>query len=121
VGEPILSRPAGWRRSAARARSRNAKGKARTLSDAQRPRHHAQAIFDAILIHMMNMVSPGTWHGLKMDLCNALVKNKDSITLQILANTYSKTDIVFLQVLEGGVGESERDVREGVWVSTLVL
>jgi hypothetical protein len=70
---------------------------------------------------MMNMVSPGTWHGLKMDLCNALVKNKDSITLQILANTYSKTDIVFLQVLEGGVGESERDVREGVWVSTLVL
>jgi hypothetical protein len=57
-----------------------------------------KAIFDAILVHMMNLVSPGTWHGLKMDLCDALVKNKDAITLQILANSYAKTDIVFLQV-----------------------
>jgi len=60
-----------------------------------------QAIFDAVLVHMMNLVSPGTWHGLKMDLCNALVKNKDAITLQILANSYAKTDIVFLQEVAG--------------------
>lgn len=57
-----------------------------------------KAIFDAVLVHMMNVVSPGTWHGLKLDLCNALVKNKDTITLQILANSYAKTDMVFLQV-----------------------
>ena len=32
------------------------------------------AIFDAILIHIMNAVSPSAWHGIKMSLCVALNK-----------------------------------------------
>ena len=34
------------------------------------------AIFDAILVHIMNSVSPAAWHGIKMSLCEALNKKK---------------------------------------------
>uniref|UniRef100_A0A7S0MPE3 Endonuclease/exonuclease/phosphatase domain-containing protein n=1 Tax=Pyramimonas obovata TaxID=1411642 RepID=A0A7S0MPE3_9CHLO len=56
-----------------------------------------QAIFDATLVHLMNMVAPGTWHGLKLDMCNSLVKQKDNIILRILQKTYADTHVIFLQ------------------------
>jgi hypothetical protein len=57
-----------------------------------------QAIFDATLVHMMNVVAPGTWHGLKLEMCNSLVKKKDAIILDILQQSYADTHVIFLQV-----------------------
>jgi len=56
-----------------------------------------QAIFDAILVHIMGSVAPGTWHPLKLQLCNSLVKNKEAIILNILATTYASSHAIFLQ------------------------
>jgi len=60
-----------------------------------------QAVFDAVLVHIVNAVAPGTWHPLKLEICNALVKNKDQITLDILANSYADSHVVFLQEAAG--------------------
>mmetsp|Transcript_6680 Transcript_6680/g.20216 ORF Transcript_6680/g.20216 Transcript_6680/m.20216 type:complete len:467 (-) Transcript_6680:636-2036(-) len=58
----------------------------------------AQAIFDAILVHIVNSVSPnGRWQGLRQEMCDALNRHKDERTLTILASTYADADIVFLQ------------------------
>ncbi|KAK3243803.1 hypothetical protein CYMTET_38831 [Cymbomonas tetramitiformis] len=56
-----------------------------------------QAIFDAILVHIMNTESPGTWHALKMSMCEALNKKKDDSTLSILSDVYGDSDVIFLQ------------------------
>jgi len=55
------------------------------------------AIFDAILVHIMNSVSPAAWHGIKMSLCEALNKKKVERTLEIMVETYADTDVIFLQ------------------------
>lgn len=55
------------------------------------------AIFDAIMVHMLNHVSPGKWQELRHELSAALNKNKNARTLDILETTYESTDVVFLQ------------------------
>lgn len=55
------------------------------------------AIFDAILVDMMNKLAPKKWQPLRQDLCNNLNRNKLSRTAQILESSYSRTDIMFLQ------------------------
>lgn len=55
------------------------------------------AIFDAILVHMLNAVGPTTWHGVKMSLCRTLSTNKVALTISILETQYVECDIVFLQ------------------------
>jgi len=56
------------------------------------------AIFDAILVHMMNTVSePDTWQALKQTMVEALNKKKVPHTLEILGNEYVKSDIITLQ------------------------
>jgi len=55
------------------------------------------AIFDAILVHMLNTVATDTWHGVKADLCAALSTNKVDITLSILERQYADADAIFLQ------------------------
>jgi len=57
-----------------------------------------QAIFDAVLVHIVNEVSPtGKWQVLRKQMCDALNKHKDERTVEILADTYEDADIVFLQ------------------------
>eukprot|EP00192_Tetraselmis_astigmatica_P006288 CAMPEP_0117670250 /NCGR_PEP_ID=MMETSP0804-20121206/12632_1 /TAXON_ID=1074897 /ORGANISM="Tetraselmis astigmatica, Strain CCMP880" /LENGTH=518 /DNA_ID=CAMNT_0005478495 /DNA_START=155 /DNA_END=1711 /DNA_ORIENTATION=- len=55
------------------------------------------AIFDAILVHMMNQLAPGRWHSLKLSMCEALGSKKGEKTLGILENIYFDADIMFLQ------------------------
>ncbi len=55
------------------------------------------AIFDAILVDMMNKIAPKKWQPLRQDLCNNLNRNKLSRTAEILESSYSRTDVVFLQ------------------------
>ena len=57
----------------------------------------AGAIFDAILVHMMQDVASDTWQPLRTQLCEALNRKKDSRTLDILDQKYSDADIVFVQ------------------------
>ena len=58
----------------------------------------AIAIFDAILVHMLNVVSePGVWQPIKRDIISSLVKNKVPEQLAILAKQYSGSDIICLQ------------------------
>jgi hypothetical protein len=60
----------------------------------------ALAAFDAILLHLMNSCQqPGAtpWGSIKQQLCEALVKNKDTRTIQILSQNYKSQDVVFLQ------------------------
>ena len=57
----------------------------------------AGAIFDAILVHMMNSVAPDTWQPLRTTLCEALNRKKDSRTLDILDQKYSDADLIFVQ------------------------
>ena len=57
------------------------------------------AIFDAILVHMMNTVtaSPSVWQNLKTTMVENLNKKKVPHTLEILEKTYGDTDIITLQ------------------------
>jgi len=56
------------------------------------------AIFDAILVHMMNTVSkPNVWQPLKKTMVEALNKKKVPHTLEILSSVYGNSDIITLQ------------------------
>jgi len=57
----------------------------------------AAAIFDGILVNMMNTVAKDDWQRLRSEMCRALNKKKNDRTLEILSKTYAETDIVFLQ------------------------
>jgi len=56
------------------------------------------AIFDAILVHMMNTVAePQTWQGLKKTMVENLNKKKVPHTLDILKSQYLDSDIITMQ------------------------
>ena len=56
------------------------------------------AAFDAILVHVVNILAPGKWHKVKTSMVDALHKNKFSRTLDIIAsNVYATCDVIFLQ------------------------
>lgn len=56
------------------------------------------AIFDAILVHMMNSVEkPDVWQPLKRTMVESLNKKKVPHTLEILEKMYIKSDIITLQ------------------------
>ena len=56
------------------------------------------AIFDAILVHMMNTVSPpDVWQDLKKTMVDNLNKQKVPHTLSILETQYGESDIITLQ------------------------
>merc|ERR1712157_676210 len=56
------------------------------------------AIFDAILVHMMNTVSkPDVWQPLKKRIVESLNKQKVPKTLEILDQQYTQSDIITLQ------------------------
>lgn len=58
------------------------------------------AIFDAVLVHMMNTVGGGkgdVWGGIRSTLCTQLNHKKSARTLEILQTQYSDMEVVFLQ------------------------
>ena len=55
------------------------------------------AIFDAILIAMMNAIDKTAWQPLREDMCNKLNRKKTDRITQILQTTYATADIQFLQ------------------------
>mmetsp|Transcript_63600 Transcript_63600/g.207485 ORF Transcript_63600/g.207485 Transcript_63600/m.207485 type:complete len:541 (-) Transcript_63600:88-1710(-) len=67
------------------------------------------AIFDAILIHILNTAASSAetgainWHDMKVKICAALVVDKQSNTINILAGqpTYLNADVIFLQEVAG--------------------
>lgn len=61
------------------------------------------ALFDCILVHMMNVLSPsGEWLTIKRALCDALYTNKKTRTLEILESPrYAACDVIFLQEVAG--------------------
>lgn len=69
------------------------------------------AIFDAVLVHMLNMVAPGVWHNVKAALCESLSTNKIPLTLSILETQYAYADVICLQEcaasFSGAISSSE--------------
>jgi len=61
----------------------------------------AGAVFDAILVHMLNELAPGKWESLRSDMCEKLNKKKNHRTVEILETTYRGVDIQFLQEVAG--------------------
>jgi hypothetical protein len=55
------------------------------------------AIFDSILVNMMNTIGKETWQPLREDMCNKLNRHKNERTIEILQTTYADSDIQFLQ------------------------
>jgi hypothetical protein len=72
------------------------------------------AIFDAILVHMMNSVSPPeVWQDLKKTMVENLNKQKVPHTMSILENTYDKSDIITLQEVSGAFIDQARASKLG--------
>ena len=61
----------------------------------------AIAIFDSILIHMMNTINTTKWQYLRNDICLKLNLKKNDRTIEILEKTYNYIDIQFLQEVAG--------------------
>ena len=77
------------------------------------------AIFDAILVHMMNTVStPEVWQSLKKTMVENLNKNKVPRTLDILENVYGTSDIITLQEVSGSlINQSKnRALGDKYWI-----
>lgn len=55
------------------------------------------AVFDAILIHLMNSKGGDIWQDLRRDICTSLNVRKSSNLLSILQTTYQDADVIFLQ------------------------
>jgi hypothetical protein len=64
------------------------------------------AVFDAILVHMLNTVAPGAWQGVKSALCATLSTNKVALTVQILEQQYADADVIFLQECSAAFAEA---------------
>jgi len=73
------------------------------------------AIFDAILVHMMNTVttSPSVWQDLKHTMVENLNKKKVPHTLEILENSYSDADIITLQEVSSSFIDMARSSKLG--------
>jgi hypothetical protein len=59
------------------------------------------ALFDAILVFMMNKIDGKGWQPLREDMCNKLNRNKFNRTIDILQNMYRDQDMIFLQEVAG--------------------
>ncbi|CAJ1370333.1 unnamed protein product [Effrenium voratum] len=57
-----------------------------------------QAIFDAILVHLMHVCSPdGSWQTVKSEICDKLYVGKTRRTIEILERSYASADVICLQ------------------------
>jgi hypothetical protein len=72
------------------------------------------AIFDAILVHMMNSVSPpSVWQELKKTMVENLNKKKVPHTMSILEDEYINSDIITLQEVSGAFIDQARASKLG--------
>lgn len=55
------------------------------------------AIFDSILVAMMNAIDLDSWQPMREDMCNKLNRKKAERTMEILEKSYGNVDIQFLQ------------------------
>ncbi|KAL7541784.1 hypothetical protein ACHAXR_011225 [Thalassiosira sp. AJA248-18] len=78
------------------------------------------AIFDAILVHIMNTVSDGEWQPLKRAMVENLNKKKVPKTLDILeTETYVNSDVVALQEVSAAFIDQAKNrpkLGEAFWV-----
>mmetsp|Transcript_52082 Transcript_52082/g.106205 ORF Transcript_52082/g.106205 Transcript_52082/m.106205 type:complete len:568 (+) Transcript_52082:625-2328(+) len=72
------------------------------------------AIFDAILIHMLDVVAAASWQHLRRTICEALYKDKDQQIVSILTRTYPNAAVVFLQEVAASFVEKlkTRDIHK---------
>jgi len=72
------------------------------------------AIFDSILVYMMNTVStPKQWQALKKTMVDNLNKQKVPHTLEILEKQYTNSDIITMQEVSGSFIDSARAGKIG--------
>mmetsp|Transcript_4506 Transcript_4506/g.11516 ORF Transcript_4506/g.11516 Transcript_4506/m.11516 type:complete len:504 (-) Transcript_4506:322-1833(-) len=57
----------------------------------------ALAVFDAVMVHMVNTLARSYWYEIKMGLFKGIYENKSRRILDILATTYDDSDIICLQ------------------------
>ncbi len=55
------------------------------------------AIFDCIILHILNTVLPITWQNLKDKMINSNIKNKNNRIIDIIIGEYKNIDVFFLQ------------------------
>lgn len=67
------------------------------------------AIFDAILLYMINDVAAATWQPLRQNVCNKLNRNKINRTIDIIETSYPNQDIIFLQEVGGNFPNFVKD------------
>ncbi len=77
------------------------------------------AVFDAILIHMMNQLAPNTWQGLRSEICAALNQKKMPRVLEILQLSYSGADIIFLQEVAASFMSVVQETELANWFHVL--
>lgn len=57
-----------------------------------------QAIFDSVVVHFMNNLSPDcTWQVVKAKICEKLYTRKQAMTMEILERRYSEVQVICLQ------------------------
>eukprot|EP00286_Rhodomonas_abbreviata_P023799 CAMPEP_0181296048 /NCGR_PEP_ID=MMETSP1101-20121128/4483_1 /TAXON_ID=46948 /ORGANISM="Rhodomonas abbreviata, Strain Caron Lab Isolate" /LENGTH=593 /DNA_ID=CAMNT_0023400861 /DNA_START=84 /DNA_END=1865 /DNA_ORIENTATION=- len=59
------------------------------------------AIFDSVLVNMMQHVGKDSWQPLRADICQKLNHKKKDRTVEILQTTYADADVQFLQEMAG--------------------
>jgi len=77
------------------------------------------AIFDAILVHMMNTVSePDVWQSLKKTMVENLNRQKVPHTLEILETVYGTSDIITLQEVSASFIDQarKRSLGQQFWI-----
>lgn len=64
------------------------------------------AIFDSILVTLMNTIDGNAWQPLRLDICNKLNKEKTDRIIQILQTSYATADVQFLQEVASSFGDA---------------
>ena len=74
------------------------------------------AIFDAILVHMLEKIGQGFWQELRSEMCLALNSKKNERVLDILSNGYGHSDVVCLQEVGAAFAAQAMDTLQDFWV-----
>lgn len=72
-----------------------------------------QAIFDAVLVHLMQIKAGDIWQSLRTDICESLNTQKNELIGNILRDQYSSFDVFFLQEVGNDLVVKLRDVFDG--------
>ena len=67
------------------------------------------AIFDSILVAMMNAIDVKSWQPMREDMCNKLNRKKAERTMEILEKSYGNVDIQFLQEVASSFADAAKD------------